>query len=368
MYLKRLSILNFKNCSEADINFSHNINCFVGDNGEGKTNILDAIYYLSFCKSFFNSIDNQNIKHNEPFFVIQGYYINNKNEDDTIYCGLKRNQKKHFKLNENTYSKLADHIGLYPLVMVSPSDIEIISGGSEERRRFINGVISQYDKHYLSDVIEYTKAVTLRNSLLKQFAKNKQEDYESIELINDKLIEFGTKIYLKRKQFISDFKPIFEKHYKYISDNKEDIDLIYETNVDIENYSNLLKSSYEKDKILQYTTVGIHKDDLDFSLTNYPIKKIGSEGQKKSYLIALKLAKFDFIKNMTSYKPILLLDDIFDKLDDKRVAKIITLVKGNNFGQIFITDTNSNRIEDVIAKLTDEYAIFNVKDGIISPK
>lgn len=362
MYLQKLSVINFKNFSEAELEFTDNINCFVGNNGTGKTNLLDAIYYLSFCKSYFNQIDSQNILHDTDFFVIQGLF-ENEGKDDTVYCGLKRNNKKQFKLNKKEYERLSEHIGRFPLVMVSPYDVILVTGGSEERRKFLNTIISQYDKTYLNDVLIYQKVLAHRNSLLKQFAVKGFFDRESIELLDEQLEIKGKAIYQKRKEFIEEFIPIFQHYYNYISGGNEEVGISYESQLAKGDYATLLKQSIDKDSILQYTTVGPHKDDLDFVLSKYNIKRIGSQGQIKSFLIALKLAKFDFIKKIVNLKPTLLLDDIFDKLDEERVKKIIELVGSHHFGQIFISDTSAERLTTIMSQLTENFKIFTINNG-----
>jgi len=364
MYLKDLSLINFKNYEQLEIEFSQKINCFVGDNGVGKTNLLDAIYYLSFCKSRFNLIDSQNIKHNENFFVIQGnYYLSNENE--SIYCGIKRNKKKQFKRNKKEYKKLSDHIGLIPLVLISPYDSNLIIGGSEERRKFLNGVISQFDKQYLEDLIKYNRALSQRNSLLKDFARTNTFNIETIEIWDEQLIKLGTSIYNKRVKFIKELLPVFQKYYEFISDGNEKVKLIYNSQLHDFDFAELLTNSIERDRILQYTTTGTHKDDLIFKLDDFLIKKNGSQGQQKTFLVALKLAQFDYMKNIYGFKPILLLDDVFDKFDLLRVKQIIKLVADNNFGQIFITDTHRERVKNILNESSIEYRLYNVIDGNI---
>jgi len=364
MHLQEISLLQYKNYNEARVVLSPNINCFVGDNGVGKTNILDAIYYLCFCKSYFNSIDSQNIQHDKPFFVIEGSF-NRLDEIDTVYCGVKRGQKKIFKRNKKDYERLADHIGLYPLVIISPADRNLIIEGSETRRKFIDSVISQSDKLYLNDLIQYNKTVSQRNALLKYFAANFTYDPTTLGIYNEQLIDLATRIYTKRKEFMTKFNPIFQSYYQAISSSNEEVSLEYKSQLHDADLGALLEESLNRDKILQYTSCGIHKDDLLFKIGDYPIKKQGSQGQQKTYLIALKLAQFDFIKDLVGYKPLLLLDDIFDKLDDSRVESIVRLVSENHFGQIFITDTHKERTEEIVKNTDDSYKIFNVVDGSI---
>lgn len=360
MYLNKLSIINYKNIQQAELDFSPKINCFIGNNGVGKTNVLDAVYYLSFCKSHSNSIDSQNINHNENFFVLNGYY-NRKDVNEDIYCGLKRKQKKVFKRNKKEYERLSDHIGLLPLVMISPNDGVLIGDGSDERRKFIDGVISQYDHAYLSTLIKYNKALFQRNCFLKA----NSVDVDLVDILNDTLVETGSFIYQKRVEFIQDFLPIFQKFYDFISMNKEKVNLIYDSQLSKGDFKEMLRKSLERDQILGYTTKGIHKDDLDMTLGEYPIKRVGSQGQNKTYLIALKLAQFDFLKRVSGINPILLLDDIFDKLDAERVQQIIKLVSEDYFGQIFITDTNRKNLDEILGTVNENYRVFTVENGEI---
>ena len=359
MYLEKLSIVNFKNFESQSFDFQEKINCFVGKNGVGKTNILDAIYYLSFAKSYFKPIAIQNIRHGQSFFVVEGdYTISNRKEK--MICSLKRGQKKVFKRNGKAYEKFSDHIGQIPLVIVSPSDRDLVIEGSETRRKFVDGVISQQDKSYLQDLISYNKVLSQRNALLKYFAANRTFDASNLEVYDDRLIRYGTQIYKKRKEFLENFIPIFNEKYQVISNAMEQVNLVYKSQLDHASLQNLLKNSLEKDKVLQYTTAGIHKDDLSFEIGEYPIKKFGSQGQQKSYLIALKLAQFEFIKQQSGLVPILLLDDIFDKLDESRVAHIVDLVNKDAFGQISITDTHSERTESVVKQSNQPYQIFKI--------
>ena len=361
MYLKNLSLINFKNYAQAELTFSSHINCFTGSNGEGKTNLLDAIHYLSFCKSFFNPIDSQNIMHDEPFFVVQGTFINDENKEEEIYCGQKRGQKKQFKKNKKEYDRLADHIGLFPLVMVSPADTELITEGSESRRKFIDNVISQFDREYLNDLISYNRVLSHRNALLKQFAVSGSFDATSLEIWDVQLISLGEKIHLKRKKFITDFSPGFADNYNMISEAKESVAIAYHSQLNEISFAETLKKAINKDRVLEHTTAGIHKDDIDFIISGFPAKKYGSQGQQKTYLIALKLAQFEFIKKIKNITPILLLDDIHDKLDEKRMMRLMKLVSGENFGQIFITDTHEKRLRNFFNQ--KEVMLFTVKNG-----
>lgn len=363
MYLQKLTLSNFKNYESLVLEFSSRINCFVGNNGVGKTNILDAIHYLSFCKSYFNPIDSQNIRHNQGFFAIHGLYHKNGEKKDTISCIQKINSKKQFKRNKKDYDRLADHIGLYPLVMVSPYDRDLINEGSEIRRKYIDTVIAQFNKLYLDNLISYNKALYQRNILLKRFADRNYFDYSELEIWDQKMTELGKEIYLIRKNFIKDFIPLFQEYFDLISGGLETVELKYKSHLDERGLDELLVASLEKDKQFRYTTVGIHKDDLEFKIDNYPIKKFGSQGQQKSFVVAIKLAQFEYTKNSKGFKPVLLLDDIFDKLDHKRVEQLIHLVSNENFGQVFITDTQPQRIDRIFKKSKMDHHVYVIKNG-----
>jgi len=359
MILKSLSLLNYKNFDSKSFVFNDKINCIVGNNGIGKTNVLDAIYHLSFGKSYFNPVATQNIKHDEEFFVINGDYQKDGNTEK-IVVSLKRGQKKVIKRNGKIYDKFSDHIGLLPLVIISPADRDLIIEGSDTRRKFIDSVISQSDKNYLIDLIKYTKVLAQRNALLKYFALNHTFNADTIDVYNNQLTDYGTRIFEKRNAFLKAFIPVFKSRYKVISNDNEDVELVYESDLFENNLNTLLRNNINKDRALQYTNVGIHKDDLNFNIKEHPIKKFGSQGQQKSFLIALKLAQFDFIKTQSGVNPILLLDDIFDKLDENRVAQIIKLVNDEHFGQLFISDTHPERTEDVIKQVHQSYEMFKL--------
>lgn len=361
MFLTKLSVINFKNYEQKELDFSEKVNCFVGKNGVGKTNILDAIYYLSFCKSYLNTIDSQNITHSKDFFVVQGEF-NKSGKVENVYCGVKRNKRKQFKRNNKEYTKFSDHIGLFPLVIISPTDYNLITGGSEDRRKFLNSIISQYNKNYLEDLIKYNKALAHRNKLLKDFNVSGHFDEMTLDIWNDQIIPPGSNIFTEREDFVKKFIPIFQKYYKYISMENEEVHLEYESDLKHSDFKDLLSSSLQKDRILQYTTKGIHKDDLVFILGDHLMKRIGSQGQQKSFIIALKLAQFDLIKEVNKFKPVLLLDDIFDKLDSERVKQIVKLVADDNFGQIFITDTNQSRLESILKDISIEYKVYNLSN------
>ncbi|RXQ96149.1 DNA replication/repair protein RecF [Ancylomarina salipaludis] len=364
MHLKRLSLINYKNIKELEIELSPKINCFIGNNGMGKTNLLDAVYYLSFCKSYFSSTDQLNIKHDELFMVLEGNY-QRKEMDELIYCGLKRGQKKNFKRNKKEYKKLSEHIGLLPIVMVSPADVRLITDGSEERRKYMDSVISQYDRKYLDDLIRYNRVILQRNKLLKDFARRGKFEEDSLSIWDEQMVILSASIYEKRKDFLNKLMPVFQEYYNIISQGNERVTLEYKSQLNAHSMRDLLRHARLKDQVMQYTTVGIHKDDLILSLGDYPIKKMGSQGQQKTYLIALKLAQFEFIKKLSEYNPILLLDDIFDKLDAERVEQIVHLVSEERFGQIFISDTNRDHLDQILSSSNLTYKLFGLNNGSV---
>jgi len=363
MHLKKLSLTNFKNYTEAEYLFSDKINCFVGNNGVGKTNLLDAIHYLAFCKSYFNPIDSQNIRHAEDFFVIHGTCVRNDGKTDQIQCIQKRNHRKKFLLNKKEYDRLADHIGEFPLVMISPYDRDLINDGSELRRKYIDSVISQFDRLYLDDLISYQKALFQRNTLLKLFHEKHTFDASALECWDEQLIRHGSVLYSKRKTFLEKFIPIFCHYYSYMNFSEETVDIVYQSQLSEGEYPGLLTQSVDRDRAAQYTTVGIHKDDLDFRIAGYPVKRFGSQGQQKSFVIAIKLAQFDYTRSVKGYKPLLLLDDVFDKLDDMRVQQLISLVSEHNFGQVFITDTSEERIRRIFDTVDIDHKIITITRG-----
>lgn len=367
-YLEHLYALGFKNYGEVDLGLNPHVNCFTGMNGSGKTNILDAIYYLSFCKSYFHSADVHNIKFDESFFALKGTF-NKDGTKDAIYCAVKKGQKKKFQKNKKDYEKLADHIGLYPSVIISPYDTDLIKEGSDTRRKFIDTIISQLDKAYLDDVIRYNKIIKQRNALLKQFAEMRIFDEESIEVWDSQLIPLGEQIYEKRKSFVATFVETFQKHYDDLCDQKEEVGIQYASQLHDIDFKNLLLNARRKDEAVQYSTSGIHKDDLIFTLNQQPIKKFGSQGQQKSFLIALRLAQFEYLSQLMGRKPILLLDDIFDKLDHKRVSNLIQKVSKGIFGQVMVSDTDEERMKKVFQDIAQEkVSFYNVDNGRVREK
>jgi DNA replication and repair protein RecF len=368
MHLKHLSIVNFKNHEEASLDLSSEINVFVGNNGRGKTNLLDAIYFLSFCKSFLNPIDRQSIKFEEKFFLVNGEFIKSDPDKEegkkiAVSVSVQQGQKKKVKRNKQEYEKLAEHIGQFPTVVISPYDTNLIIEGSETRRKFIDSIISQYDRLYLDTLIRYNKVLKQRNALLKQFQEMRIFEQESIEVWDTQLISLGETLFQKRKEFLGKFIPIFQKYFDLISNGAESISIDYQSHLESQDFAAQLEESKRKDAAVGYTTIGIHKDDLVFLITDQPIKKFGSQGQQKSFLIAMRLAQFDLISALLEMKPILLLDDIFDKLDHLRVERLMKLVSDHAFGQVFITDTDADRIEKVFSQIDIERFVFRIEEG-----
>ncbi|MDX5325883.1 MAG: DNA replication/repair protein RecF [Bacteroidota bacterium] len=362
LFLRSLHLVNFKNYPEASLDLSDKINVFVGPNGAGKTNLLDAVYYLSMTKSYFNSIDVQNIRYDEGFYLIEGEYQRGE-EKERIHLGLKKGHKKVLKRNKKEYERLSEHIGRYPLVMISPYDRDLIMEGSEIRRRFMDGVISQSDRLYLDDLLQYNKALAQRNALLKYFAANRTFDPTQLEIYDEVLCERGDRIHEARRKFMQEMEPILLSYYAKIAGDEEPLSIRYRSTVEGSSMRNVLRENLDKDRVLQFTGQGIHKDDLKFLLFDHPLKKTGSQGQQKSFLIALKLAQFDFMKSQTGTKPLLLLDDIFDKLDEHRVRALVELVNEHHFGQIFISDTHPERTAALTRQINEETRIFDVQKG-----
>lgn len=362
MWLHKLSILNFKNCAEAELTLSPTVNIFTGNNGAGKTNLLDAIHYLSMCKSYFNPIDTQQIRQGEDFFMIQGVFEKN-NQEEVVSCGLKRAQKKQFKRNKKEYQRLADHIGLFPLVMISPNDVNHITDGSEERRRFIDNVISQTDSAYLDELIAYNRNLANRNVLLRQISAAGKFDPTLLEIYDQRLVASGKFLFDARKRFMELFTELFHQYYQYLAAGEEEVGLIYSSSLLEHDFATLLAQHFERDRILERTTAGIHKDDLIFTIHGMPLKKFGSQGQQKSFLIALKLAQYAFLVQKKKFQPLLLLDDIFDKLDDNRTKKLMMMVSNKEFGQICITDTNRVRVKKIFDEIGVEVRMFEVEKG-----
>lgn len=362
MILKKLSLLNYKNIKEATLTLSPKFNCFIGSNGVGKTNVLDSIYFLSFCHSAYSSQDSLVIRHDEPFLVLEGEY-----EDFSIYCGMKRGQKKHFKRDKKEYKRLSEHIGLIPIVMVAPGDTLLIGGASEERRRFMDLVISQLDRSYIASLNRYNKALQQRNALLKN--EDEQFDWDVIAILEEQMAADGEYLYQQRNQFVSRLLPLFQQFYSTISGEHERVELQYLSHCQRGPLLDVIRNGRAKDRIMGYSLHGVHRDDLEILIDGHPMRVEGSQGQQKTFVIALKLAQFDFLKGSNAHTmPILLLDDIFDKLDAARVEKIVQLVSGDGFGQIFITDTNRDHLDQILQMSNADYRLFLVNDGEISSK
>ena len=365
MILEKLSIINYKNISEATLELSPKMNCFIGQNGVGKTNVLDAIYYLSFCRSANNPIDSQVIRHGEEFFMIEGRYRGERIHDElSISCGMKRGTKKHFKRNKKEYKRLSEHIGLIPIVVVSPSDTQLIEGSSEERRRLMDMVISQYDPPYIEALNRYNKALQQRNVMLKA---EEEPNAELMSILEEQMAAEGETIYQKREAFIQEMVPVFQRFYETISGQQEQVALNYISHCQRGPLLEVIQRDRFKDRAVGYSLHGIHRDDLEFLLDGHLMKREGSQGQNKTFVISLKLAQFDFLKRTNSRTtPLLLLDDIFDKLDARRVEQIVSLVAGEDFGQIFITDTNREHLDKILSGRSHDYRIFHVENGVIT--
>lgn len=358
MWLKRLSLINFKNIRQADIDLSERFNCFVGDNGAGKTNVLDAVYYLSMSKSAFTMTDGQSVSHGEDFFVAEGTYVAESERQESVNCTFSRKGGKILKRNGKEYDRLADHVGSFPLVIVSPRDTELIMDAADERRRYLNGFISQLDRSYLASMMRYNAVLAERNRFLKG-----SSDEQMLLIYDMQLAEHGTKVYERRGAVVEQMRGLVEEYYRYLSEDKETVEIVYRSELEQMPLSELLLRSRERDIINQFTCSGVHRDDLVFKIGGYPLRKYGSQGQQKSFLMALKLAQFRMLAEHTQERPILLLDDLFDKLDIGRVQRLLSLVSAEEFGQIFITDCNKLRLEDTLLSAGVEYKLFKVEAG-----
>ena len=366
MILNKISILNFKNIREASLELSPNLNCFIGHNGEGKTNFLDAVYYLSFCRSAFNPIDSQVIMYDQDFFVVEGSYENEAADPIDIYCGMKRGTKKHFKRDKKEYKRLSQHIGLIPLIFVSPADQSLISGGSEERRRLMDVVISQYDNGYIEALNNYNKALQQRNALLKM---EQEPDAALLDIWEQEMARHGERIFTARQDFVERLIPVFQEIYNHVADGHEEVSLKYISHAQRGALIDVIQRDRYKDRAVGYSLHGVHRDDLEMMLGGYQMRREGSQGQNKTFVLALKLAQFDFLRRTASQTtPLLLLDDIFDKLDAHRVEQIVKPVSGDGFGQIFITDTNRDHLDQILRSVSYDYKLFEVEGGEIREK
>ena len=364
MVLNELTIINYKNIAQAELSLSPKINCFIGNNGMGKTNLLDAVYYLSFCKSYTNPIDSQIISHDADMCMLQGKYSFKDESEEIVYSAVRRRQKKQFKRNKKEYDRLSDHIGLIPLVMISPTDNELITGASEGRRKFMDMAISQFDKEYLRALVRYNKALQQRNALLK--LEGEQIDESLLELWEDQMVADGSFIYQKRKEFIEKLTPIFNVYYSQISCSAEVVSFDYISQLNEGDFSELMVRNRLRDMAIGHTTTGIHRDELEMLLDGFPLKKVGSQGQNKTYFVSLKLAQFRYLLDTGGSTPIILLDDIFDRLDANRVEEIVKLVSRPEFGQIFISDTNRGALDRILDRINNSSNIYSVMDGVIN--
>ena len=359
MILEKLTILNYKNIGEVTLDFSPKVNCFIGHNGVGKTNVLDAIHYLSFCRSSISNTDSQVIRHGEEFFMLEGRYATDEGEPEIVYCGMKRGTKKHFKRNGKEYRRLSEHIGLIPIVMVAPADNMIIDGQSEERRRLMDMVISQFDHAYIDHLSRYTKALQQRNSLLRQ---DEEPDASLLDVLEEQMGYEGECVFAAREAFVNELIPVFQRYYEAISGGREEVGISYESHCRRGPLCEVIRRDRFKDRAVGYSLHGVHRDDLLFTLGSHQMKREGSQGQNKTFAVALKLAQFDFLKRTASRTtPLLLLDDIFDKLDSDRVERIVEIVSSSSFGQIFVTDTNRDHLDKILARSGGDYKIFEVK-------
>lgn len=361
MRLKKLSLLHFKNIARQELEFCRGVNCLVGDNGAGKTNVMDAIYYLSMCKSSLPMTDTQSIRHGEEGFLVEGQYVSDEEKNERIVCSFTRKGGKVLKRNGKEYERLADHVGLVPAVIVSPADNALISDAAEERRRYLNACISQLDRPYLANVMRYNAVLAERNRLLKM-----QPDETMLAIYDNQLTDYGTKIHAARQAFAERLQPVVAEYYRILSGDREEVELHYKSELGERPFDEILRAARQKDLANEYTTSGIHRDDLTLRIGGYPLRKYGSQGQQKSFLIALKLAQYAVVAETCGEKPILLLDDLFDKLDAGRVEQLIRLVSDEAFGQIFITDCNPTRLKSILDEAGGEYALFTVANGEIA--
>ncbi|MCC8088451.1 MAG: DNA replication and repair protein RecF [Rikenellaceae bacterium] len=362
MNITRLNIINFKNIRQAELSFTKKLNCLIGNNGAGKTNVIDALYYLSMCKSAFGLTDGQSVNHEEDFFVLDGQY-DAKGRIDNVLCSFKKGTGKVFKRNSKEYEKLSDHIGIIPVVLISPSDTSLINDSGEERRKFMNTLLSQYDRSYIETLIKYNHILGERNKLLKK--TDTPNFHEILDILDLQLSTFGKFIHGKRVELIGRISPVIKKYYSVLSGEQEDVEIAYKSELNDRDLSELLSENRTKDIYVEHTSSGVHRDDIKFKISGYPIKKFGSQGQQKTFLIALKLSQFEIIAKKTGYLPILLLDDIFDKLDLERVERLIKMVLSDDFGQIFLTDSNKVRLENILNTLDDNYELYTVENGTI---
>ncbi len=359
MFLEKIYLSNFKNYEEATFTFSPQVNCIVGENGSGKTNLLDAVYFLALSKSAMHHQDVFSINHDADYMMIDGVFSKNSHTHQ-ITCTIQRGQRKIMMYEKKPYERIADHIGQFPVVLIAPDDTELIKEGSEERRRFFDGVLAQMDSEYLTDYQQYNRILEQRNSLLKIFAERNYMDHDLLDTYSDPLVKLAVRLHKQRKEFMETFLPVFKKHYALISEGREEVEIVYESEVAVDNFTQEFRQNRQTDIRAQRTTKGIHKDDYVFDIDTYPIKKFGSQGQQKSFVMALRLAQFEMIEILKELKPILLLDDIFDKLDDRRIHSLIESINHGIFGQVFITDARPERTRKILEQVDTEVKYFSI--------
>jgi len=365
MFIESIKLLNFRNYEELNINFSNKINCFSGKNGAGKTNLLDAVYYLSLTKSAFNSKDVENINFGNDFFSIKGEFkINDRRHQ--VLCSFNKGQKKIFQTDHQDYGKLSEHIGRFPLVLIAPNDTDIIRDHSENRRKFFDGIISQMSKKYLNGLLNYKKVLIQRNALLKQFAYTGSIDEDLLTPYNLQMVSFGKDIFNERSKFLKRYLPVFTEHYRQLSDRSEKVSIRYESDLLKEYTADTLLKNLSRDILLQRTSSGIHRDDYKFEINDHHLKRYGSQGQQKSFLIALKMAQFELIKKEKKFNPILLLDDIFDKLDEIRIKKLLNMVNSKSFGQLFISDAKAGRTKALLESYGFPARYFVIENNVVN--
>ena len=366
MILKKISIINYKNILQANLTLSEKLNCFVGSNGVGKTSLLEDVYFMSFCHSSFTNLDSMVINHAQDFFVIEGDYLSENSTEERIYAGMKRGKHKHFKRNGKDYKRLSMHIGMIPLVFISPADNSLVTGGGEERRKLLDVVIAQLDNSYIDALNRYNKALQQRNALLKSISET---DMTLMQLLEEEMARNGEIVYKKRDELVNELTPTFQEAYSQISGGRENVSLRYVSHCQRGPLLDVIQRDRFRDRAVGYSLHGTHRDDLEMLIDGYPIRREGSQGQTKTYVLALKLAQFAYLKRkMAGKMPLLLLDDIFDKLDANRVEQIIHLVADNDFGQIFITDTNREHLDKILSHADVDYKLFDVKDGEITER
>ena len=361
MHLKKIALLNFKNISQEELALCPGINCLVGDNGAGKTNVVDAVYYLSMCKSSLPMTDGQSIRHGADFFLVEGTYASDAGKRETIVCSFSRKGGKVLKRNGKEYERLSDHVGLIPAVIVSPADSALISDAADERRRYLNAFISQLDRAYLGSVMRYNAVLAERNRLLKT-----RPDETMLQIYDMPLCEHGKAIHARRQESAERLHPVAAAYYSILSGDREQVELHYKSELNDRPFEEILLDARQKDIVNEFTTAGIHRDDLVLKIGGYPLRKYGSQGQQKSFLIALKLAQYAVVAQTKGERPILLLDDLFDKLDAGRVEQLIRLVSDNTFGQILITDCNPTRLKRILDKAGGDYTLFSVAEGAVT--